>query len=241
MSFPSANPINHINPIQKPSVAFSSVYSVDSVNSVKIQNCITQMPAPTYKLIAGLGNPGPEYLFTRHNVGFLILDAWADEEAKTFRDERARVSKFVALDSGVRLIKPMTYMNESGQAVAAWLDWLKLTPADLLVVVDDVALPMGQIRLRPEGSHGGHNGLKSIETHLHTDRYARLRCGVDAVPPGWAMERWVLSRFRPEEEDPLVRMIQTARLAIECCQNDGIAVAMNRFNGLNPVDSTPDK
>ena len=198
------------------------------------------MPAPTYKLVVGLGNPGPEYLFTRHNVGFLILDAWADEEGTAFRDERFRFSKFVALNSGERLVKPTTYMNESGVAVAAWLEWLKLTVADLLVVVDDVALPMGQLRVRPEGSSGGHNGLKSIEKHLGTDRYARLRCGVDAVPPGWELERWVLSRFRPEEEDALGRMIRNARLAIECCQSEGIAVAMNRFNGLLSVDPNQD-
>jgi PTH1 family peptidyl-tRNA hydrolase len=197
--------------------------------------------APTFKLVVGLGNPGPEYLFTRHNVGFLVLDAWVDEEDEAFHDERARYSKFVSLDSGERLVKPMTYMNESGKAVAAWLDWLKLTVADLLVVVDDVALPLGQVRLRPEGSAGGHNGLKSIESQLGTDRYARLRCGVDAVPPGWALERWVLSRFRPEEEDALGRMIRTARLAIECCQREGIAVAMNRFNGLNPVEPNQDQ
>ncbi len=198
------------------------------------------MPAPTYKLVVGLGNPGTEYLFTRHNVGFLVLDAWADEEDENFKDERARFSKFVSLDSGERLVKPMTYMNESGKAVAAWLDWLKLTVSDLLVVVDDVALPLGQVRLRPEGSPGGHNGLKSIERHLGTDRYARLRCGVDAVPAGWALEGWVLSRFRPEEEDALGRMIRTARLAIECCQREGIAVAMNRFNGINPVEPNQD-
>ena len=168
------------------------------------------------------------------------MDAWADEEGEAFHDERARYSKFVSLESGERLVKPMSYMNESGKAVAAWLDWLKLTVADLLVVVDDVALPMGQVRLRPEGSHGGHNGLKSIESHLGTDRYARLRCGVDAVPPGWALESWVLSRFRPEEEDALGRMIRTARMAIECCQREGIAVAMNRFNGLS-VDANQDK
>jgi len=196
--------------------------------------------APTYKLIVGLGNPGTQYLFTRHNAGFLVLDAWMDEEEKRFQDERARFSQFAALETGERLVKPMTYMNESGKAVAAWLEWLKLTVEDLLVVVDDVALSLGQIRLRPEGSAGGHNGLKSIETHLGTDRYARLRCGVDAVPPGWALERWVLSRFRPEEEDALGRMIRTARLAIECCQREGIAVAMNRFNGLNPVESNQD-
>ena len=198
------------------------------------------MSAPPYKLVVGLGNPGANYLFTRHNVGFMVLDSWADEEEVPFKDESARHSKVAALAAGERLVKPMTYMNESGKSVGAWLEWLKLTVADLLVVVDDVALPMGQIRLRPEGSSGGHNGLKSIETHLGTTGYARLRCGVDAVPPGWTLERWVLSRFRPEEEDALVRMVRTARLAIECCQSEGIAVAMNRFNGVNTIESNQD-
>ena len=189
-----------------------------------------------FKLIVGLGNPGAGYLFTRHNAGFMVLDAWMAEEGLAFQDERARYSKAVQLATGERLVKPMTYMNESGKAVAAWLDWLKLSPSDLLVIVDDVALPMGQVRLRPEGSSGGHNGLKSIETHLGTVAYARLRCGIDAVPPGWELERWVLSRFRPEEEDVLGQMIGTARLAIECCQSEGIAVAMNRFNGPKSVE-----
>jgi PTH1 family peptidyl-tRNA hydrolase len=189
----------------------------------------------------GLGNPGAAYLFTRHNVGFMVLDSWADEEEVLFKDESARHSKVAALATGERLVKPMTYMNESGKSVGAWLEWLKLTVKDLLVVVDDVALPMGQIRLRPEGSSGGHNGLKSIEAHLGTSGYARLRCGVEAVPPGWTLERWVLSRFRPEEEEALVRMVRTARLAIECCQTEGIAVAMNRFNGPNSVESNQDQ
>ena len=197
--------------------------------------------ASPFRLIVGLGNPGPEYLFTRHNVGFLVLDAWADEEEAAFRDERARFGKVATLKSGERLVTPTTYMNESGRAVAAWLEWLKLKVSDLLVVVDDVALPLGQIRLRPDGSSGGHNGLKSIESHLGTSGYARLRCGVEAVPPGWTLERWVLSRFRPEEEEALGRMIRTARMAIDCCQREGIAVAMNRFNGLNPVDTTQDE
>jgi PTH1 family peptidyl-tRNA hydrolase len=196
--------------------------------------------APHFKLVVGLGNPGPSYLFTRHNVGFMVLDSWADEEEVPFKDEAARHSKVAALATGERLVKPMTYMNESGKSVGAWLEWLKLTVADLLVVVDDVALPMGQVRLRPEGSSGGHNGLKSIETHLGTTGYARLRCGVDAVPPGWTLERWVLSRFGREEEDALVRMVRTARLAIECCQTEGIAVAMNRFNGSKTIESNQD-
>ena len=196
---------------------------------------------PTFKLIVGLGNPGAQYLFTRHNVGFMVLDAWSHEDSFVFKNEPARFSQVAALDSGERLVKPMTYMNESGKAVAAWVEWLKLTPADLLVVVDDVALPLGQIRLRSDGSAGGHNGLKSIETHLGTDKYARLRCGVDAVPPGWALEKWVLSRFDAKQEDVLGDMICTARLAIDCCQTEGIAVAMNRFNGasIGPKTSDP--
>jgi PTH1 family peptidyl-tRNA hydrolase len=193
-----------------------------------------------YRLIVGLGNPGAQYLFTRHNAGFLVLDAWADEENALFREERAQFSLAATLSSGERLIKPTTYMNDSGRAIAAWLAWLKLEPADLLVVVDDVALPLGQIRLRTDGSSGGHNGLKSIETHLGTDQYARLRCGVDAVPPGRSLESWVLSRFQPEEEEVLLGMIRSARRAIECCQHEGIAVAMNRFNGIMSAGTNND-
>jgi PTH1 family peptidyl-tRNA hydrolase len=194
------------------------------------------MAVPTFKLIVGLGNPGPQYLLTRHNIGFLVLDAWADEDGFRFAEDRARFSQAVQEPDGTRLVKPVTYMNESGKAVAAWLDWLKLTPADLLVIVDDVALPLGQIRVRPAGSPGGHNGLKSIEAAIGTNAYARVRCGVGAVPPGWALEKWVLSRFRSEEEDAVGEMIGTARRAIQCCQSEGIAVAMNRFNGTASAD-----
>jgi len=192
--------------------------------------------AHPFKLIVGLGNPGPQYLLTRHNIGFLVLDAWADEDDFCFADDRARFSQAVQEPDGTRLVKPTTYMNESGKAVAAWLDWLKLTPADLLVIVDDVALPLGQIRVRPSGSPGGHNGLKSIEAAIGTNAYARVRCGVGAVPPGWALEKWVLSRFRSDEEDAVGEMIGTARRAIQCCQSEGIAVAMNRFNGTASAD-----
>jgi peptidyl-tRNA hydrolase, PTH1 family len=199
------------------------------------------MSAPTFKLVVGLGNPGPEYLITRHNVGFLVLDAWADEDNLPFKDERARFSQAAQEPDGTHLVKPMTFMNESGKAVAAWLEWLKLTPADLLIIVDDVALPLGQIRVRPSGSSGGHNGLKSLETHLGTDAYARVRCGVGAVPPGWALEKWVLSRFGRDEEDAVGDMIVAARRAIQCCQSEGISVAMNRFNGSASADPTTER
>ena len=193
------------------------------------------MAAP-FPLIVGLGNPGPQYLLTRHNLGFLVLDAWADEDGLVFKPEKERHSLAVQEPDGTRLVKPATYMNESGRAVAAWLDWLKLTPAGLLVIVDDVALPLGTIRVRPSGSPGGHNGLKSIEAAIGTPDYARIRCGVGAVPPGWALEKWVLSRFHAAEEDAVGGMIGTARRAIQCCQREGIAVAMNRFNGTASAD-----
>ena len=197
------------------------------------------MAASLFPLVVGLGNPGPKYLLTRHNAGFLVLDAWAHEDGLAFQEVRDRFSLAAQEAEGARLVKPTTYMNESGRAVAAWLAWLKLTPADLLVVVDDVALPLGQIRLRPQGSSGGHNGLKSIEQQLGTSEFARLRLGVDAVPPGWSLESWVLSRFRAEEEEPVGEMIAQARRAIECCRRDGIAVAMNRFNGANSGELNP--
>jgi peptidyl-tRNA hydrolase len=164
---------------------FAAVYFPDS------------MAAP-FKLIVGLGNPGPQYLLTRHNIGFLVLDAWADEDAFRFNDVRTRFGQIAQEPEGARLLKPLTFMNESGRAVATWLDWLKLSPSDLLVIVDDVALPLGQIRVRPAGSAGGHNGLK----------------------------------------DAVGGMIGAARRAIQCCQSEGIAVAMNRFNGTASADPT---
>ena len=204
-------------------------------------DAISARPPQRFRLIVGLGNPGAQYLFTRHNIGFLVLDAWAHEDGFSFAEERPRFSHAAQLPDGTRLVKPNTYMNESGRAVAAWLEWLKLTPADLLVIVDDVALPLGQIRVRPSGSSGGHNGLKSISTHLGTDQYARIRCGVGAVPPGWALERWVLSRFAKDEEEAVGDMIGKARMSIECCQTDGIPVAMNRFNGAISIEPTNDE
>ena len=121
------------------------------------------MSSPHYKLVVGLGNPGATYLFTRHNVGFMVLDAWADEENERFREESVRHSQVAALPTGERLVKPMTYMNESGKAVASWLEWLKLTVTDLLVVVDDVALPLGQIRLRSEGRQAVTTALSRLK------------------------------------------------------------------------------
>lgn len=147
-----------------------------------------------YRLVVGLGNPGKEYDGTRHNIGFAVLDSLVSGFT---RDTKGPSD--VARDGEIRYVKPRTYMNLSGNAVLSWLSWLKLRPSDLLVVVDDFALPLGEVRLRERGSHGGHNGLRSIETVLGTREYARVRCGIGPVPERWAVEDFVLARFTPEE------------------------------------------
>ncbi|MDE1171133.1 MAG: aminoacyl-tRNA hydrolase [Verrucomicrobium sp.] len=182
---------------------------------------------PSYRLIVGLGNPGSKYEGTRHNLGFAALDAVLSPAA--FSPE-SRGPVEVAREGDVRFLKPQTYMNLSGPAVAAWLSWLKLTPADLLVLVDDFALPFGEIRFRTGGSHGGHNGLRSIEETLGTRDYARLRLGMGPVPERWAVEDFVLARFTPEEKAQLPLFLDRAKDAFRCCQDRGISLAMTLFN-----------
>lgn len=188
------------------------------------------------RLVVGLGNPGPAYTNTRHNVGFDILDSWAAAESLPFRqDKRGPVE--VARMGETTLIKPLTYMNDSGRAVQAWIDWLKCSIKDILIVVDDVALLLGDIRIRTSGSPGGHNGLKSIEAMLGTNAYARLRCGIGPQPPMWALEDFVLGRFGPGELEARQTLIKTAIDALRCCQQEGIEVAMNRFNSRTRPES----
>lgn len=182
------------------------------------------------RLVVGLGNPGPAYANTRHNVGFDVLDAWTRAEGIAFHDDKRGPVEMARMGE-TTLIKPLTYMNESGLAVKAWIDWLKLGIKDVLVIVDDVALILGDIRIRNGGSAGGHNGLKSIESRLGTNAYARLRCGIGPQPPMWALEDFVLGRFGPGEQEARQELVKTAIDALRCCQQEGIEVAMNRFNG----------
>jgi PTH1 family peptidyl-tRNA hydrolase len=194
------------------------------------------------KLVVGLGNPGIEYQRTRHNVGFDCIDRLARKVCDASQSAKAR---FQALalegESGgekVLLLKPMTYMNLSGTSVAEALRFYKLDAGrDLLVVVDDIALPCGSIRLRGEGSAGGHNGLADIEAKLGTHRYARCRIGIDA--PGRIPQKdYVLGRFR-EDQQPLVdEAIGLAIDATECWISRGIAEALNRFNRRAGEDSS---
>ncbi|MGI9014752.1 MAG: aminoacyl-tRNA hydrolase [Phycisphaerales bacterium] len=188
------------------------------------------------KLIVGLGNPGPEYRNTRHNVGFDVLDRLARRVAPG-AIARSRFGG-VVLEGQIGehkslLLKPLTFMNRSGQAVAEAVRFYKLeVPEDVMVIVDDVALACGSIRLRPNGSSGGHNGLADIEQKLASDTYARLRIGIDA--PGQIPQRdYVLGRFRPDQTERLEPALDTAVDAVTCWATLGISESMNRFNRKN--------
>ncbi|MGQ0561314.1 MAG: aminoacyl-tRNA hydrolase [Gemmatimonadota bacterium] len=162
------------------------------------------------KVVCGLGNPGTEYQATRHNVGWWLLDLlqreWQCERFRRVGNTHAAEGRLE--DQAVLLLKPLTYMNRSGAALAT----LRLDAAfdfgtDLLVIVDDVALPVGKARVRPSGSAGGHNGLKSIEAVLQTQDYARLRIGVGEPPAGEDLADWVLSDFEPEDEQRVAELL----------------------------------
>ena len=182
-------------------------------------------------LIVGLGNIGAEYELTRHNIGFLILDRIADEAGIPFEQDRLGFKAEMKLKGrGLTLIKPSTYMNLSGRAVNYWLQQLKITRGNLLVVADDISLPFGKIRLKPKGSAGGHNGLKNIEETLGGQDYSRLRFGVgDEFRKGSQVD-YVLSPFVKKEMDELVSHLDRSSDAIKAFCTLGLEHAMNTFN-----------
>jgi PTH1 family peptidyl-tRNA hydrolase len=184
------------------------------------------------KVVLGLGNPGPRYDATRHNVGWWVLDRLAhDWRVGPFRKEGAAlVAEGSFGGQPVRLLKPITYMNRSGAALAA-PELRQLDPTkDLLVVVDDAALDVGRVRFRPGGSPGGHNGLKSVEAVLGTPDYARLRIGVGTCPPGEDLADWVLSPMSGEDEEVVVGLLPELARAVEAWIEVGTEAAMTRFN-----------
>lgn len=182
----------------------------------------------------GLGNPGPEYARTRHNAGFRLLERLAERWALPAfrRAERARETQGRWSGEPLRLLKPQTYMNRSGSALATLRADPGFDPSrDLLVLVDDVALPTGRFRLRGAGSPGGHNGLKSIEGVLRRQDYARLRIGVGPPPPGLEdLTDFVLGELDAQEEAALTALLDPMAEAVECWLDEGIERAMNRFN-----------
>ena len=189
------------------------------------------------KLIAGLGNPEPRFELNRHNAGFLTAELLAKKLGTTFRRtlKRAKIASAVVNGEKIIIAKPQTYMNLSGESIAALSDYYKIAPEDILVIVDEVNLPFGKIRLRAGGSAGGHNGMKNISLNLATEDFPRLRIGVGI--PGVVdsahgeMKDYVLSDFSKEEQKILPEVTgRAAEAALMFCR-EGIAAAMNSFNG----------
>lgn len=193
------------------------------------------------KIVVGLGNPGAEYAPTRHNVGFRVVDGLARRlQARLVADAGdGEVAEAVLEGESVLLLKPATYMNRSGEALGALLDGLpeELPIEEVLVVTDDVHLPLGRMRARPGGSCGGHNGLASIEAALATAEYPRLRVGVGPEPADGRIE-FVLGRFTRGEEAVLEEVIPAAVEAAVTWMRDGMDACRNRFNGWRPAEDT---
>jgi PTH1 family peptidyl-tRNA hydrolase len=194
-------------------------------------------------LIAGLGNPGPDYAATRHNIGFVLVERLAARWSAHWDARKrfnARLARLERAGQKVILCQPQTFMNASGEAVGAVARFYQLPATRTLIVLDDADLALGQIRLRPEGSSGGHHGLESIEQQLGTRAYPRLRLGIGRrADDGREITDFVLGRFSTAELKVMEEVLDRACQQVECWLSDGIQAAMNRFNGA--VTAPPDK
>lgn len=192
-----------------------------------------QPSGPVQYIVCGLGNPGTQYENTRHNAGFMAIDAIA---RKIGADVKKLKFKSLTSDvtlGGVRclLMKPSTFMNNSGEAVAEAMNFYKLTPDKLLIIYDDISLDVGRLRIRQKGSDGGHNGIKSIILHTNSDKFPRIRIGVGAKPhPDYDLADWVLSGFPKEQAEALEQSLSNAASAAELMVQGKINEAMNKFN-----------
>jgi len=202
---------------------------------------MAQSPAvPPLQLLVGLGNPGDKYAGTRHNVGFMALERLAAREGVAFRDQarlQGRLAEVGVGERRLRLLMPLTYMNESGRSIRAALDWYRLDSQQLLVLVDDMDLPLGRLRLRAAGSAGGHNGLRSTIQHLGSQEFARLRIGIGAPADNPAERKQrtvghVLGRFAPEERPVLDAVLDEVLVGVDQIRRLGLEKAGNRLNGF---------
>ena len=186
-------------------------------------------------IIVGLGNPGREYVGTRHNVGFLVLEKLAEKESISIleRKHKAIIGKGVVAGRKCVLAKPQTYMNLSGECVRQLIDYYKADEtAELIVISDDISLEPGQIRIRKKGSAGGHNGLKNIIAHLGHDSFIRVKMGVGEKPAGWDLVDYVLGRFSKSDREAVEEAADRAVEAIRTIIAEGPDAAMNRFNSV---------
>jgi peptidyl-tRNA hydrolase, PTH1 family len=194
-------------------------------------------PAPEVirpQLIVGLGNPGAKFEGTRHNIGFVVLDALARAWNVPLTEQKKFHGWFgegmAPRSRKVRLLKPSTYMNDSGRSMRAVLDWYKIPPEAVLVVYDDMALPVGRLRLRLSGSAGGQNGMKSAIAHLGTDKFPRLRLGIGSQTAGRDAVDHVLGSFAPADKAVMTEVLDLAVGAIETALDQGVQQSMNRYN-----------
>ena len=185
-------------------------------------------------LIAGLGNPGVDYAATRHNIGFDMVTYLSDKYDIPMRgrEHRAVVGKGYIEGNKVLLAQPQTYMNNSGESIRELMDFYKLDMEDFVVIYDDISLDVGQIRVRPKGSAGGHNGIKSIISHLGTQEFARIKIGVGAQPENGDLVKHVLGRFSREEDGMFRDIFALADEALLAIMNEDVASAMNKVNGV---------
>ncbi|MEX1115970.1 MAG: aminoacyl-tRNA hydrolase [Akkermansiaceae bacterium] len=196
----------------------------------------------SFSLIVGLGNPGKQYEDTRHNVGFMLLDRLAASTGAVFQSAPKWQSHLAKIpESGTILLKPQTFMNLSGRAIQQILSFHKWSPEQMLVIYDDVALPLGTLRFREKGSAGGHNGIKSILQHLGNDAFPRLKIGIGGSQPG-EMVGHVLGKFSPDERPLLENTLATALEAVQLARSQGIATAANRYHTrTNPLPPQSDE
>ncbi|MDR0958672.1 MAG: aminoacyl-tRNA hydrolase [Clostridiales bacterium] len=184
------------------------------------------------RLIVGLGNPGKQYEGTRHNAGFMTIDAICKEiqaEDKGIR-RRAFCAEGVIGSEKCILIKPVTFMNLSGESVSEYMRFYKLSPDDVILIYDDTDIPTGSVRVRKQGTAGGHNGVKSVIWHLNTDVFNRVRVGINAKPKDWDLVDYVLTKFSKDEQPALEEGIEKAKNAVQIIVKEGADAAMNKFN-----------
>ena len=186
------------------------------------------MEETSIRLIAGLGNPSPEYAATRHNIGFMVVDQLAAQFGSTW-EKSGKWDALCAKCAAVLLVKPLSFMNRSGYPLFAVAQFYKIKPQQILVVLDDFALPLGRLRLRVRGGSGGHNGLDSIIAQFGTEEIPRLRVGLGAAPREGSVD-YVLSRFFDEEKPTVRATIERAVEALKCAIDNGLVSAMNSFN-----------